>query len=223
MIKKIIPVSVKNKIKSTIIKEYYSELLDWLSRKKNEIPHFEFKEIHLQNASILVNREELLKNIPENAIVAELGVDKGDFSKKILSNCHPEKLHLIDNWNCDRYHSGLKDNVENMFTNEIQTSKIIINFGLSTEVVDSFPDNYFDWIYIDTDHSYQTTLQELRSYSKKMKNKGVIAGHDFMPGNITGIVLYGVTQAVKQFCNEENWELLYLTVEEIPSFAIRKI
>lgn len=223
MIKKLIPTRLKDKIKSDIKNEYLIELRNWLEKRKKEIPTFEFQSDHISNAQILSNREELLKLLPKNGVVAEIGVDKGEFSEKIMDMTSPKKLHLIDNWNCERYHEGLKKDVEAKFGKEITSDKIEINFGLSTEVVGSFPENYFDWIYIDTDHTYKTTLSELRLYSRKIKPEGIIAGHDFMPGNITGIVLYGVTQAVKQFCNEEDWELIYLSIEDIPSFAIRKL
>ena len=37
----------------------------------------------------------------------------------------------------------------------------IQHVGLSTELVHEFQDEYFDWIYIDTDHSFNVTKQEL--------------------------------------------------------------
>lgn len=223
MIKKLIPTRLKDKIKSEIKNEYLIELRNWLEKRKKDIPTFEFQSKHIANTKVLSDREELLKLLPKNGVIAEIGVDKGEFSEKIMDITSPTKLHLIDNWNCERYHEGLKKDVEAKFGKEITSDKIEINFGLSTDVANAFSDDYFDWIYIDTDHTYKTTLSELRLYAAKIKPGGIIAGHDFMPGNITGIVLYGVTQAVKQFCNEENWELVYLSIEDIPSFAIKKI
>ena len=48
------------------------------------IPIFEIQNKHLVNAKMLPNREQLLENLPKNGIVAELGVDNGRFSEKIL-------------------------------------------------------------------------------------------------------------------------------------------
>ena len=50
----------------------------------------------------------------------------------------------------------------------------------SINATDLFDNEFFDWIYIDTDHSYETTYKELNSWSSKIKQDGVIAGHDYM-------------------------------------------
>ena len=36
--------------------------------------------------------------MPKNAICAEIGVWRGDFTKYILKKTKPEKIHLIDPW-----------------------------------------------------------------------------------------------------------------------------
>ena len=44
-------------------------------------------------------REEVLfKFLSKNAICAEIGAWKGDFSESILKLLNPQKLHLIDPW-----------------------------------------------------------------------------------------------------------------------------
>ena len=108
---------------------------------------------------------------------------------------------------------------------EIKENKVEINRGLSTQVVDQFANGYFDWIYIDTTHSYETIIEELELYRSKVKENGIIAGHDYIVGNWDGLVRYGVIEAVYEFCVKYNWEILYLTNELNikPSFAIRKI
>ena len=68
-----------------------------------DIPIFEIQNKHLVNAKMLPNREQLLENLPKNGIVAELGVDNGRFSEKILEINKPKILHLIDSWDSARY------------------------------------------------------------------------------------------------------------------------
>ena len=56
-------------------------------------------------------RLQLLKNMPVNAICAEIGVWKGDFSEDVLRTTQPEKLYLIDPWMfqpdfADRWYGG---------------------------------------------------------------------------------------------------------------------
>ena len=93
------------------------------------------------------------------------------------------------------------------------------------EAAKKFKDGYFDWIYIDTDHSYKTTIKELEAYRNKIKHNGFIAGHDYLLGNWNGWVRYGVKEAVYEFCTKYNWEIVFLTSEinNSPSFAIKDI
>jgi hypothetical protein len=114
-------------------------------------------------------------------------------------------------------------NVQDRFSKQFNDGTLIVNRGLSTECVVDFDDDYFDWVYIDTDHSYKTTLEELRKYSHKVKENGLIMGHDYAMGNWGKHLKYGVIEAVFQFCVEENYEFVYLTMELTQSFAIKKI
>lgn len=180
---------------------------------------------HVHNARLLATREQLLSLLPQNGVVAELGVDHGDFSQKILEINQPSKIHLVDVWHSERYPERLFHEVKQRFQSEINSGNIEINRGLSTEVVDQFPNAYFDWIYIDTAHSYSVTKAELESYLPKMKPGGIIAGHDFIVGEIDVPWKYGVIEAVYEFCSSHGWEIIYLTMERAisPSFAIREI
>ncbi|MBN3518746.1 class I SAM-dependent methyltransferase [Algoriphagus lutimaris] len=212
-----------------IKKKFY----DFYTRKHRLIqkPNFEAMPVpeilynHLENGRLLAKREQLLGLLPENGIVAELGVDHGDFSRKILEINKPSKLHLVDVWQSERYPEKLFHEVSQKFQKEIEAKKVEINRGLSTKVVDQFPDGYFDWIYIDTAHTYSMTKAELESYLLKMKKGGIIAGHDFIIGEIDVPWKYGVIEAVYEFCEKYNWEIIYLTMERgiSPSFAIREI
>jgi len=190
-----------------------------------EIPFYELETKHVANTKVLANRTDLLKLMPKGGVVAELGVFLGDFSKQIIEHTNPSKLHLVDVWASKRYNDSLRLQVEEKLKSEIATGQVEINLGLSTEVVGKYANNYFDWIYIDTDHSYATTKAELEHYAPKIKEGGIIAGHDYIIGNWNGVIRYGVVEAVHEFCVKNNWEILYISTEkEInPSFAIKKL
>lgn len=196
----------------------------WKQMRKNT-PIVELHDKHIKNTKILLNREKLLSLLPKNGVVCELGVDMGCFSKKIIDINNPKKLHLVDIWESKRYNNTKKIAVETLFKKQIKDKKIKIHNTYSVDAVAQFDDNYFDWIYIDTNHSYATTAEELFLYSKKIKPNGIISGHDFIVGNWNGMVRYGVMEAVYEFCVCYNWELMYLTMElgENPSFAIRRM
>ncbi|MCB9039366.1 MAG: class I SAM-dependent methyltransferase [Lewinellaceae bacterium] len=215
------PERLKGIIKTEFRKHH---ALNFQSIEKN-IPKYELSEKHMKNLQAVTNRDMLVGLLPKGGIVAELGVAEGKFSKVILSQAHPRKLHLVDSWNSERYPVSLRTQLENAFQEEIKRSRVEIHTGGSLEVGETLPDSYFDWVYIDTDHSYQTTLAELELYKKKVKKGGFIAGHDFITGNWLGMVKYGVIEAVHEFCVKNDWEITYLTMElnTNPSFAIKAI
>lgn len=194
-----------------------------ISSKK--IPSFRIESRHVNDCKLVANRIELLKRLPKQGIVAELGVDEGEFSSFIIEYCTPEKLHLIDTWSSRRYNDSKFSKVTSKFDRKIENGSVQIHRKLSTEASFEFNDYYFDWIYIDTDHRYRTTLNELYSFSKKVKKGGFIAGHDYVIGNWTKSIKYGVVEAVAEFCVKENWCIKYLTADytENQSFALQKI
>jgi hypothetical protein len=225
---------MKQYIKSLIKKythltdEYYFRQLDLEKRKQQDdgIPKVDLSLIHINNVKVILNRMELLRLMPSQAVCAEIGVNRGEFSESILNISKPSKFHLIDAWGDEkRYHDGLKLEVENKFAHQIQQGLIEVNIGLSHEVLKTFPDAYFDWVYLDTDHSYRQTKIELEILVNKMKPNGIIAGHDYIMGNWKGNVRYGVIEAVHEFCVQHKWQLKYTTINypESPSFAIQKI
>ena len=192
---------------------------------ESRLPKAFLEEKHVANCKLVLNRRTMLQQIGKRDVVAELGVNRGEFSNEILGTTGPTVLHLVDIWGTDRYHSGLLDEVKDKFKEKIECNVVQIHRKLSTDAASDFEDGYFDMIYIDTDHTYATTRDELLAYLPKMKPDGIIAGHDYSMGNWIKTYRYGVIEAVHEFCVERDWELLYLTAEpmENQSFAIRRI
>lgn len=215
-----IPTFIKN--------EFLWQSIVQMRLEENEIqkaiPSFELDERHLANLRILPDRLALLNRMPKNAIVAEIGVDEGEFSKQILSSCNPKKLHLIDYWDDEKYPLSKMNNTIKKMENQIQLKQVLFHRGLSVLELEKFQDNYFDWVYIDTDHSYLNTKQELGICSKKVKSNGIISGHDYLTRDYMNNTRYGVVEAVNEFCFNNDWEFIYLTHETNRhlSFAIRK-
>ncbi len=197
------------------------------ARKKlfQQYVQINFEEKHLHHLVSLQDREQLLFQLPGEAIVAEIGVNEGDFSNKILTLCQPKKLILIDVWASKRYHGGLFEKVQNRFAKELKSGQIEIIRDYSFGAIEKCEDQLFDWVYLDTDHSYKTTHKELELLRPKMKKGGIIAGHDYILGNWNDGVRYGVIEAVREFCVKYDWEMIYLTHElnDHPSFAIKEI
>ena len=192
---------------------------------EDSIPKISLEKKHMQNCELLLNREELLDKIPKNSILAEIGVDEGDFSERLYKKCDPEYLYLIDLWSSKRYGEKKFNIVKNRFYDQLQKDEVKIFRDDSINVVSNFNDNFFDWIYIDTDHSFNTTYKELITWKSKVKRNGIISGHDYMMGNWKKTYRYGVIEAVHKFCVEYSWEMVFLTIDQTEnlSFAIKRI
>ena len=192
---------------------------------EDSIPKISLEKKHMQNCELLLNREELLDKIPKNSILAEIGVDEGDFSERLYKKCDPEYLYLIDLWSSKRYGEKKFNIVKNRFYDQLKKDEVKIFREDSINVVSNFNDNFFDWIYIDTDHSFNTTYKELITWKSKVKRNGIISGHDYMMGNWKKTYRYGVIEAVHKFCVEYSWEMVFLTIDQTEnlSFAIKRI
>jgi hypothetical protein len=134
----------------------------------------------------------LLKQMPKNAICAEIGVWRGEFSREIGRRTRPRELHLVDPWLFmpsfpTRWYGGkaAKDQVE---MDEIYQSvcarfadqpQVVVHRRKSMEAVASFTDGYFDWIYIDGDHSYEAVKEDLSNWTQKVKQGGFVTGDDY--------------------------------------------
>lgn len=186
---------------------------------------------------INAKREELIKCLPFNNTVCEIGVDHGYFSDVILKNSNPNKLHLIDPWchipaddyirdtvNVNDYEQDVKyRNVLNRFSNNIRNGQVIVHRDFSYNVMKSFNDKYFDWIYVDGMHTYPAVLNDLTLCYDKMKDTGFIIGHDFSNHEIAKYMDFGVIEAVKEFIKITKCKLLGITLESgWPSFIIYK-
>ena len=139
------------------------------------------------------DREWLLKRLPKHAVCAEIGVYQGRFSELVLWIARPTKLHLIDPWKYETdptyersFYGGSKGQsqarMDRMYESVVKcfkSKRVEIHRGTSVECSSQFPDNYFDWIYIDGNHLYEFVKQDLESWFPKMKSGGIVAGDDY--------------------------------------------
>ncbi|WP_439575603.1 class I SAM-dependent methyltransferase [Phreatobacter sp.] len=191
---------------------------------KQNTPSLFLREEHTRDCQVLPDRVALLQHLPHSGVAAEVGVAFGDYTSEILKHNRPLKLHLVDMWNSERYRAGL-DGIRQRYAGLLKTGAIEIHQGMSTSVLETFKDGYFDWIYIDTDHSYDTTAAELRLAAAKLKPFGYIAGHDYCTGNVLAPWPYGVIEACNEFCVQDGWRYRYMTLEPHGhnSFALSRL
>lgn len=182
------------------------------------------------------NRNAVLRFLPTGLVTAEIGVALGDFSEKILEIAQPQKLHLIDPWRHIKKADYLGDEnntndiegevryqrVSTRFVDAAARGQVVIHRALSYEVVEKFPDEYFDWVYVDADHTYRGCLTDLELFDRKVKRNGFILGHDYTNETTALKFHFGVVDAVNEFVGLRGYHLAALTMEQFPTFAIAK-
>ena len=141
---------------------------------------------------------------------AELGLEDGKTFKYLIEHC-PSLKELIG---VDLYEQQPTAHIEKYIPGETvcwppgmpwEHEKYyhdITNFCIKNPVgriikewthkaVHQFPDEYFDFVFIDADHSYSTCLTDIILWYPKVKSTGRIIGHD--------IHFESVQQAVKKY------------------------
>lgn len=156
-------------------------------------------------------RSFLLRKMPKGSVCAEIGCWKGKFSNEILAQVRPKKLYLIDPYRYvasyeDSWYGGDKisqdeldkifQSVQTKFSEPIQKGQIEMIRKNSLEAHAQFQDEYFDWVYIDGDHTYEFVKKDLENFFPKTKVGGFICGDDYAT---PGWWEDGVTKAVDEF------------------------
>lgn len=49
----------------------------------------------------------------------------------------------------------------------------------TADAADLFPDNHFDFVYIDASHDFDSVCRDIRAWLPKVRSGGMLAGHDF--------------------------------------------
>lgn len=167
----------------------------------------------------------------------EVGVWNGDFSATLLPHPNLERLYLVDRWlhsdgpdkgdTANYFEQAQHDEAHKMtetrFAADISTGRVKIIHMDSISGANHIADAELDFAYVDADHLFENALADLKAYAPKVKPDGFLMGHDFCVAERTMRGYYAVFEAVLTFLEEEPaWKLVAVTVEGVPSFALRR-
>jgi len=130
---------------------------------------------------------EYLRNLNKDIIGCEIGVLNGYNLYNILSKVENiKKVYAIDpwieyqDWNSYINKNSIKDSKKIAFDIlDDFKEKVQIIEKLSSEAFCFIKDQELDFIFIDGDHSREGVSKDLKNYYPKIKNNGIISGHDF--------------------------------------------
>jgi len=124
------------------------------------------------------------ENLNENMIMVEIGsyaaVSSHLFAEKV------KHIYCVDQW---KAYSEVKEQYitegERLFNNFLKYYNNVTKLKMSSvEASKTFENNFLDFVYIDANHSYESVIEDINSWIKKIKINGIIAGHDYHQGTV---------------------------------------
>lgn len=150
--------------------------------------------------------EAVAKWLPENSVIVEVGTWLGASicylgeQLKILNK--KATIHGIDTFKGDetcQFHldtvAAHGGSIKSQFIQNVSDLGLTINpiEALTLDAAKLFEDNSIDFCFIDAAHDYESVKKDIMAYWPKVKNGGILAGHDYEKG---------VLQAVHELFNQ---------------------
>lgn len=148
------------------------------------------------------HRTELHKLMGVDLVGAEIGVASGLNSNDMLMDWPIKTLYLVDVWQTIKGQAGDASSGQEWHDFNFESTKRLMKRhgkkavfmrGKSVEMAEKIDNDSLDFIYLDSDHSYEGVRDDLIAWFHKVKTGGVIAGHDYLN------IAYGVRRAVHEF------------------------
>lgn len=153
--------------------------------------------------------------------ICEIGIRNGE-NFELITRHNPKEAVAIDCWidngvlsRNDRCYT--QEELDNQY-NEVKKlikdkpfARIIRDYSFNA--VKQFPDEYFDFIYIDADHSFEGCYRDIVDWYPKVKKNGILCGDDYNKRHhVTknGSLDFGVVEAVRKYSKENNLEYFLL-------------
>jgi hypothetical protein len=116
--------------------------------------------------------------------VAEIGVYKGRLTAMwavaLINKGIDFEYHAVDHFLGSAEHDSSFDYYKAALSNlHPILDKIIIQKNESTAQAATYPDNYFDIVYIDGSHDYESVMADIKAWTPKIKPGGFICGDDY--------------------------------------------
>lgn len=127
----------------------------------------------------LPDRRAVANFLPADSVGCEIGIRTGEFSELLVRRAR--EFHGIDWWTKSNQLANLRE-TEKRLRSHLDAGIATLHDEDVAVVLPSFPDAYFDWIYVDGDHWYASVVRDISIALLKIKPGGLLCGHDFVFG-----------------------------------------
>jgi len=165
----------------------------------------------LKNTKIYSDREEFVLSLNSNISILEIGTLAGDYADLLLK-INPKQLDLLDTYKSNDIHGLNRFDSNNHYDYIINKYKNKDNVrplkGFSDLVLPVLNKKYYDYIYIDADHKYESINNDLYNAIKLLKENGIIGLNDYLMFDKNNNE-YGTVFAVNKFLHDNpDWEVV---------------
>jgi len=168
-----------------------------------------------------------------NRRLCEVGVRFG-FNLQALASTKPELLIGVDHYRVTddpgQQDTGMSQNkldgiYKVVFERFMLDPSVKIFRGQSNIIAKVFPLFFFDYVYIDADHTEEGAYADMCSWWPRVRQGGILAGHDYIDADSRVGTEFGVINAVKRFLKDLKIpvEFLHSTKEGYCSWMIMRI
>lgn len=179
---------------------------------------------HVDGAKLYASRHDLIADLPRPlACIAEVGVAFGNFSQFLIETLCPERFVAFDLFRFHEMESAwgtpTSETLRGMTHLEFYrdrfatyAERVVCEEGDSAETLAAYPDNHFDMIYIDGDHTYEQVKADADNAKRKLKPDGLLIFNDYIIHDYTHDAPwpqgeYGIVPVVNEIVVNEDWRV----------------
>lgn len=122
---------------------------------------------------------------------AEIGVAGGHYSLELCKFIPDLELMCVDPWEKYAENPRSQNNQEEMYklaTESLAPYNATLVKAMSMDAVRNVPMKSLDFVYIDGHHGFDWVMQDLIEWSKRVRDGGMISGHDYYRFKYAGVV-----------------------------------
>jgi hypothetical protein len=165
-------------------------------------------------------REELPHLLNRHLLLGcgvEVGVKRGEFSELLLTHWRGRHLISVDPWSeapAEEYVdvANVQQRQHDAFYAE--TLERLVRFGERSSVwrqtgddaARALPHHCLDFVYLDARHDRDSVLEDLATWTPKVRPGGILAGHDYVDGRYDQGE-FGVRSAVGEHFGRLGWRV----------------
>ncbi len=157
-----------------------------------------------------------LEALPQESLIgAEIGVRAGTNLVHMLTSCTKiKKIFAIDPYFPYSEGDGQfvtqedQDLAKTVMLHRLKRTGLIEKVELlcktSDDAVDDIMDESLDFVFIDGDHSEEFVRRDIYNYYNKVKNGGIVSGHDFSFADVNKVLSeFMIEKNIETICHDK--------------------